>query len=245
MNARNRLFSNTSILFIITAALLILLNNLTRSGTELPTTLLTFLLLGILLTTSLYLCTRELKIEQEKNVNYRTRLKASEEELEDIQRSHEETVERRTFEISVVNASLNREIAERIQAENETKALQQQMELILESAGEGIFGLDTDGKVTFINKAASLMLGWEPEEIVGGSHHDLVHHSHPDGSHYPVEECPIHQAYKDGKVHFGSNEVFWTRDDTGFKVEYTSTPIVEKTKIRGAVVVFRDANTFV
>ncbi|WP_084457166.1 PAS domain-containing protein [Desulfogranum mediterraneum] len=156
----------------------------------------------------------------------------------------EERVERRTFEISVANASLNREIAERIQAEAETKKIKHQMELILDSAGEGIFGLDAEGNVTFVNKAASIMLGWAPADLIGKSHHDLVHHSHTNGTPYPVDECPIHQAYQDGKVHFGSDELFWTKDGVGFPVEYISTPIIENKIFTGAVVVFRDLTTF-
>ncbi len=156
----------------------------------------------------------------------------------------EERVKRRTFEISVANGSLHREIAERIQTEEESRQLRRQMELILDSAGEGIFGLDTVGNVTFINKAASLMLGWPPHELIGQSHHDLIHHTHADGSLYPVEECPIHKAYKDGKVHFGSDEVFWSNEGVSFPVEYISTPILENERLSGAVVVFRDLTVF-
>ncbi|WP_028580721.1 PAS domain-containing protein [Desulfogranum japonicum] len=173
----------------------------------------------------------------------------AEKDLEALTRSLKETttdlenhVERRTFEISVANASLNREIAERIQAEAEMKKVQRQMELILESAGDGIFGLDADGNVTFMNRAASNMLGWSAEELIGKSHHDLVHHSYTDGSRYPVDSCPISQAYLDGKVHVGADEIFWTRDGKGFPVEYISTPIIEQKKFTGAVVVFREVH---
>jgi len=160
--------------------------------------------------------------------------------LKHAQSEFNETVERRTFEISVINASLNREIAERMQAEAESKKLQRQMELILESAGEGILGLDSEGNVTFSNKAASLMLGWTPEELIGKSHHDLVHHTHADGSAFPVQECPIYMAYKDGEVHFKSDDVFWGKDGKSFPVEYVSTPIKDVGTVTGAVVVFRD-----
>ncbi|MEE4314858.1 MAG: PAS domain-containing protein [Desulfofustis sp.] len=165
-------------------------------------------------------------------------------ELADIRFNLEQTIEKRTFEISVVNASLNREIAERLQAETRSKELQKQMELILNSAGEGIFGLDTNGKLTFVNTAASLMLGWKREEMIGKSHHDLVHHTHADGSRHDPEQCPIRQAFKDGIVHFSSDDVFWTKDGTCFPVEYVSTPIIEDSTIKGAVVVFRDQSTF-
>lgn len=175
---------------------------------------------------------------------YRQQRDEASTELKETRASLEERVERRTFEISLANASLNREIAERIQAEAETKKIKRQMELILDSAGEGIFGLDAEGNVMFVNKAASLMLGWEQADLLGKSHHSLVHHTHGDGSIYPVEDCPIHQAYLDGKVHFGSDEVFWAKDGSSFQVEYISTPIVENNSLAGAVVVFRDLNTF-
>ncbi len=171
---------------------------------------------------------------------YRHRLEETVEELEKTRASLEQQVEQRTFEISVANASLNREIAERTQAEGEMRKIQRRLELILNSVGEGIFGLDREGKVTFVNNAASSMLGWKSEEMVGKSHHELVHHHRPDGSPYPEETCPITSAYRDGMVHKGRDEVFWTRDATAIPVEYLSTPIVENGKLVGAVVVFRD-----
>jgi PAS domain S-box-containing protein len=144
----------------------------------------------------------------------------------------------------VANASLHREIAERIQAETETRKLQRRMELILESAGEGIFGLDIEGKVTFVNRAAALMLGWEPDDLIGQAHHALIHHTRADATPYPAAECPIYLAYRDGKVHFGSDEVFWNREGQSFPVEYISTPILENNQLTGAVVVFRDQTTY-
>jgi PAS domain S-box-containing protein len=125
-----------------------------------------------------------------------------------------------------------------------TKKLKKQLELIVNSAGEGIFGLDINGKVTFMNKAATIMLGWTQKELIGRSHHDLVHHSHINGTHYKEEDCPIHMACQDGKVHFKSDDIFWAKDGNSFSVEYTSTPIIEGKKLTGAVVVFRDPTTF-
>ncbi|MCH7623024.1 MAG: sigma 54-interacting transcriptional regulator [Nitrospinae bacterium] len=112
--------------------------------------------------------------------------------------------------------------------------------LILESAGEGIYGLDLEGKVTFINHAAVKMTGFTTKEMIGNCQHKLVHHSKPDGKHYPREKCPIYAAFIDGKVHQVSTEVFWRKDGTSFPVEYVSTPIRENMKLLGAVVVFRD-----
>ena len=112
--------------------------------------------------------------------------------------------------------------------------------MILQAAGEGIYGLDTEGKTTFINPAVSQALGWTSAEILGQPMHDLLHHSRPDGSHYPREEWPIYAAFKDGEVHSVTDEVFWRKDGSSFPVEYISTPIVEQGKLRGAVVVFRN-----
>ncbi|MFQ5451194.1 MAG: sigma-54 interaction domain-containing protein [Nitrospinaceae bacterium] len=112
--------------------------------------------------------------------------------------------------------------------------------LILESAGEGIYGLDKEGKVTFVNHAAEKMTGFTAKEMIGNCQHKLVHHSKPDGSVYSPGECPIYAAFRDGKVHQDSNEVFWRKDGTSFPVEYVSTPIRENLKLLGAVVVFKD-----
>lgn len=172
------------------------------------------------------------------------RLSEAEDKKTRAEQNHEESMEKRLFEIGVINASLNREIAERIQAETESRALHKRMELILNSAGEGIFGLDPDGRVTFANSAAAVMTGWEVDELVGRSHHELVHHSYHNGSPHAPADCLIKQAYVDGIVHFSSEDVFWTKEGACFPVEYVSTPIIDNTNIRGAVVVFRDKSTF-
>ena len=119
--------------------------------------------------------------------------------------------------------------------------LEEQNALILRAAGEGIFGLDLEGRHTFVNPAAATMLGYEPEDLVGQFSHSLWHHTKADGSTYPKEECPIYGAYKDGQVHSGDTEVFWRKDGTSFPAQYTSTPIRDdQNALIGAVVVFED-----
>lgn len=115
-----------------------------------------------------------------------------------------------------------------------------QTELILNAAGEGIYGLDLNGRCTFVNPAASRMTGHQCEELLGQSMHDVVHHSHPNGCSYTREECPIYAAFSDGLVREACDEVFWRKDGTSFPVEYTSTPIYSAGALVGAVVVFRD-----
>jgi PAS domain S-box-containing protein len=112
--------------------------------------------------------------------------------------------------------------------------------LILEAAGEGIYGVNAEGKTTFVNPAAARMLGWNADELLGKEMHVTVHHSHSDGSHYHNHDCPIYAAFRDGAVHQVSDEVFWRKDGSFFFVEYTSTPIHDRGVVVGAVIVFRD-----
>jgi PAS domain S-box-containing protein len=112
--------------------------------------------------------------------------------------------------------------------------------LILEAAGEGIYGVNAVGETTFVNPAAARMLGWEAGELVGKDMHTTVHHSHSDGSHYHNQDCPIYAAFRDGAVHEVADEVFWRKDGSFFFVEYTSTPIRDRGVVVGAVIVFRD-----
>lgn len=112
--------------------------------------------------------------------------------------------------------------------------------LVLESVGEGIYGLDLEGKVTFLNPMAEKLLGYSQEELTDEPAHLLFHHSRPDGTPYPIDECHIYRAFRDGGFYTVADEVYWRKDGSSFSVEYTSTPMYEKGKLTGAVVVFKD-----
>lgn len=118
--------------------------------------------------------------------------------------------------------------------------IEKQNQLILSAAGEGIYGLDAEGKTTFVNPAAERILGWSTDDMVGHDAHIMFHHTHADGSHFPVQQCPIHASFSDGQVHHVDNEVFWHKNGEAIPVEYTSTPIFEMGRLVGAVVLFRD-----
>ncbi|QZP31446.1 sigma 54-interacting transcriptional regulator [Pseudomonas sp. DR48] len=113
-------------------------------------------------------------------------------------------------------------------------------QLLLSSVGDGIYSINSEGLATFVNPAGARMLGWEPQDMIGKNIHRIHHHTHANGSHYPVEDCPIYKAVRDGVVHEGRQEVFWRRDGSSFPVEFTSTPVISDGRIVGAVVVFRD-----
>ncbi|WP_166178451.1 sensor domain-containing protein [Rubrobacter tropicus] len=132
------------------------------------------------------------------------------------------------------------DITERKMAERTIERLARRNELILGSAGEGICGLDRNGRATFVNPAAARLTGLGSEELIGQSLHEAIHHSRADGTRYPEGECPIRATLSDGEVHRVEDEVFWSKDGTAFPVEYTSTPIWEDGEVTGAVVTFAD-----
>lgn len=146
----------------------------------------------------------------------------------------------RTSELKQANESLVKEALARQRVALDLSKITHSHELILESAGEGIFGLDLEGKHTFVNPAAAIMLGYEASELIGKPSHKIWHHTHKNGLPYLEEDCPMYMAYKDGVIHRGSDEIFWRKDGTSFEVEYISRPMREGDKLVGAVVSFMD-----
>src|SRR5271170_1540539 len=137
-------------------------------------------------------------------------------------------------------ASLTEDITERKRAQEERNRVAQQMQMLLESTGQAIYGIDLHGHCTFINRATCEMIGYRPEEALGRNMHDLVHHHKPDGSPYPVDQCPIYRAFRKGEGCRVDTEVIWRRNGTPIPVEYSSFPILEGGKITGAVVTVVD-----
>ncbi len=113
-------------------------------------------------------------------------------------------------------------------------------EQILASAGEGIYGLDLECNVTFVNPAGAKILGYKSEELIGIFVHNAVHHTNTDASDHPNDRCPMCATLKSGTVHHLDNEVLWRKNGGSFPAEYTSTPILEDGQLTGAVVTFQD-----
>jgi PAS domain S-box-containing protein len=118
--------------------------------------------------------------------------------------------------------------------------LERENQLILNAAGEGIYGVNAEGKTTFVNRAAKEMLGWTAEDLLGHDIHTKIHHHHLSGESYPSHECPIYQSFRYEQVNRIENEVFWRKDGKPIRVEYVSTPIYDNGRLVGAVVIFRD-----
>jgi two-component system sensor histidine kinase/response regulator len=136
--------------------------------------------------------------------------------------------------------AVKEDITEKKQIEEALRASEEKSRLLLESVGEGIFGVNLDGRLAFINPAANRMLGYGPEELIGHEVHKKIHHSHADGSAYPKSECPMYLTYVDGTDHHIADEVLWRKDASSFPVEYTSMPIKKDEHVVGAVVTFMD-----
>jgi PAS domain S-box-containing protein len=118
--------------------------------------------------------------------------------------------------------------------------LNRQNEMILGSAAEGIFGMDTEGRTLFVNDAALSMLGFAREDLIGQSMHALTHHTTRQGAPYPIEDCPIHQTLMNPAMRRVSDDLFWRKDGTSFPVEYQSAPLRDEEQVLGAVVAFQD-----
>jgi PAS domain S-box-containing protein len=144
-----------------------------------------------------------------------------------------------TADVPLIHSVLG-DITAHKESEETIERIRYQNELILNSAGEGIFGLDPQGISTFVNPAAAKMLGYEAEELIGKNGHALIHHTKIDGSPYPEEECPIYATFRKGAVSHIEEDIFWTKNGTGVPVEYTCTPILDKGRMAGAVVTFLD-----
>ncbi|MEO0633658.1 MAG: sigma 54-interacting transcriptional regulator [Pseudomonadota bacterium] len=118
--------------------------------------------------------------------------------------------------------------------------LERRNQLILQAAGEGIYGLNVEGKATFVNRAAEEMLGWTAEDLLGKDIHTIIHHHHPNGDFYHHHDCPIYKSFRFEQVSRIEDEFFWCKNGKPIRVEYISTPIYDHQILAGAVVIFRD-----
>lgn len=162
----------------------------------------------------------------------------AEEALQRTLEELEERVKARTAELHRANAHLRAEIAERQQAEEALASLSRRYTLILQSASEGIYGIDAAGKTTFVNPAAAQMLRWESTELLGQHFQTVLYGIQADST--PRNECPIFAVLRDGTARQVPEVVFWRQDGSSFLVEYSCAPIREADAVAGAVVIFKD-----
>jgi len=135
----------------------------------------------------------------------------------------------------------SRDITEQKKAQDLVRESEEKLRLILNSTANGIYGIDLEGRCTFCNNAALKMLGYQDQEqLLGRNMHRQIHHSYPDGSFFPVEQCRIFQAFATGQGTYSDDEVLWKADGSSFAAEYWSYPQFREGRIAGAVVAFND-----
>src|SRR3984957_12617945 len=139
------------------------------------------------------------------------------------------------------------DISEQVRAEGRLRTLTRQSDSILESVGDGIYGIDLEGKVTVVNSAAAQMLGYKQEEMLGRNMHQLIHHTRADGTAYDAADSPIRKTLTNFATVRVSNEIFWRKDGSCFPVEYVARPQIDSQspdtnglKALGVVVAFTD-----
>lgn len=133
------------------------------------------------------------------------------------------------------------DVTSRKEAERALRESNKKMDSLLQSLAEGAYGVDNEGNCTFVNNSFLRILGYETEDELVGKHiHELIHHSHADGTHYPASECRIYAAYRNNVEDHCADEVFWHKSGYAIQVEYWSQPIVVDGVVIGAIATFFD-----
>lgn len=135
---------------------------------------------------------------------------------------------------------LFRDVTDRKSVEEELRKQLRLTETITSGAGEALFLLDSEGRVSFLNPAAEAMFGWSRSEMTGLILHDVIHHKHADGTSFPVSSCRLISLMKSGRGVRGHDDTFFRRDGTPVLVRCSNEPVVEDGKIIGAVLVVAD-----
>ncbi len=132
------------------------------------------------------------------------------------------------------------DITERNRVQRLLRNTKNYLQLLLESTGEAIFGVDKQGHCTFINPKFTELLGYSEADLSGNRVHDLIHHTYADGSVYPWGQCVLYQCLTQGKAYHGDHEVLWRKDGTSFPAFFTAESLIEDGQVTGAVVALRD-----
>lgn len=143
---------------------------------------------------------------------------------------------------SVGVSTIARDITAKKIAALELSKQREQIDALLNSTAEGIYGIDLEGNCTFANPSCLRMLGYDSDvELLGRNMHEVIHHSQADGTASPEQQCRIFEAFQQGLGVAVDNEVFWRKDGSSIPVDYWSYPLRLNEQLTGAVVTFLDA----
>jgi PAS domain S-box-containing protein len=147
-----------------------------------------------------------------------------------------------TAEVRELVNIFNRMAESSMRQHDELEHTARSLEALLESTDEGIYGVDRDGCVTLVNRAALEQTGFTREELMGSPSHELLHHTRADGTAYPARQCPVSQTIRTGEGARVTDELFWRKDGSSLAVEYSAFPLMENGEVSGAVVAFHDVS---
>ena len=165
------------------------------------------------------------------------------EELEAARRRVEEqagALEEKNAQLEGRNRQLRAQADQLGDALGRVEEQYREKDALLASTADGVYGIDPEGRCTFMNAAAGRMLQLDPDGSRGQNMHRLIHHTRPDGRPYPEEECPIFLAFRNGESVRVDDDILWRADGSSFRASYSSSPVVQDDEVVGAVVTFTD-----
>lgn len=136
--------------------------------------------------------------------------------------------------------SIGTDITELVTAKQIIDQERMRLNTILDNLGEGIYMLDNQGLLTYINHEAEKMLGWSREELMGKRIHEIIHHHHPDGTFFPLDQCPIFVSMTENKIYRSNDELFFQKNGDPLYVKLTGAPLCSNGTVTGSVALFSD-----
>lgn len=133
-------------------------------------------------------------------------------------------------EIRNMNLALEERVRERTQ----------ELQDVTANLGVGVYVINREGKISFMNPMAEYLWGWTKEEMNEKDAHALIHYLRPDGTPLPLNECRMHDVITRKTVYISSDEVFVRKDGTVFPVSVITTPLLKEGAVIGSVTAFRD-----
>ncbi len=141
------------------------------------------------------------------------------------------------------HSTLRGNLEQRVRAQTaDLRRMARQTRTLISSVGDGVYGVDARGRITFLNPSAARVLGYDARDLLGQNAHAQLHAPMRDGTPYPVETCYITEAIRDGHTALAEEDVYLRADGSSFPVEITASPVIDEDAEQavGAVVVFRD-----